>query len=91
MHNDRTNHPPPGRPAAAHHERPQLGVEAGASQPLHAQDHWRVDLAEDWEIGFWSREFACSEHELKKAVHEVGTNAGAVRAYLASQYQQQRS
>lgn len=57
----------------------------------HVQDHWRVDLAQEWEVKFWSREFGCNENELRKAVADVGSNAGAVRAYLASQNQQQRS
>jgi hypothetical protein len=91
MENKRHSHPPPGRPAASYQERVQLGVESGPSGAMHAQDHWRVDLAQDWEIGFWSREFGCKEHELRKAVEEVGSNAGDVRAYLASQNQQQRS
>ena len=91
MENNRQNHPPPGRPNPPHQERAQLGVEIAPPEALHAQDHWRVDLAEDWEVGFWSREFGCDEHELRKAVGEVGSNAGAVRAYLASQRQQQRS
>jgi AraC-like DNA-binding protein len=82
MHNDH-NHPPPGRPAASHSERQQLGVEAGVTGALRAQDHWRVNLAEDWEIGFWSREFGCNEHELRRAVDEVGSNAGAVRDFIA--------
>ena len=72
-------------------ERPQLGVELASSQALRAQDHWRVDLGEDWEIAFWSREFGCTEQDLRHAVAQVGRNAGAVRAYLASQNQQQRS
>jgi hypothetical protein len=83
MHSDR-HHLPPGRPASPHHERHQLAVEAAAPEALHAQDHWRVDLAEDWEIFFWSREFHCNEQDLRKAVGQVGNKAGAVRAYLAS-------
>ena len=66
------------------HQHPQL-------QALHAQDHWRVNLSENWEIRFWSREFGCSEHNLRRAVDAVGSNAGRVRAYLASQDQQHRS
>ena len=48
-----------------------------------AQDHWRVNLAEAWEVAFWSREFGCSESELRKAVESAGSSAGAVRACLA--------
>lgn len=91
MHNDRDKHPPPGRPASSREERQQLGMEAIPQGALRAQDHWRVDVAQDWEIRFWSREFGCSENELKKAVADVGNNAGDVRARLACQDQQHRS
>lgn len=83
MHNQRHNHPPPGRPVTLRREPAHLGVEAGRSTAPQAQDYWRVDLMQDWEIGFWSREFGCSEEELRRAVEHVGSNAGAVRAYLA--------
>lgn len=72
MQNDRTHHP-----------RPQLSLEANHGEAPHAQDHWRVDLAEAWEVSFWSREFNCSESELRQAVKEVGNKAGAVRGYFA--------
>jgi hypothetical protein len=86
------NHSPPGRTQPRERERQQLGMEApGGNEPPHAQDHWRVDLAQDWEIAFWSREFACSEAELKKAVQAVGSTAGAVRAYLAAGHPQPRT
>jgi len=42
-----------------------------------------VNVAEEWEVIFWSREFGCTEDELKGAVEAVGSNAGSVRAYLA--------
>jgi AraC-like DNA-binding protein len=48
----------------------------------HAQDHWRVNVAEAWEIAFWSKEFGCSEAQLRRAVAQAGDTAGAVRAYL---------
>ena len=48
-----------------------------------AQDHWRVNVAEAWEVRFWAREFRCSESELRHAVQAAGAMAGAVRAYLA--------
>jgi len=91
MHDDRHSHPAPGRPIPAHRERSQLGIEAPPSEAPHAQDHWRVDLAEAWELTFWSREFGCTENELRSAVATVGSKAGTVRAYLASQSQQQRT
>jgi AraC-like DNA-binding protein len=52
------------------------------AQAPHAQDYWRVNLAEPWEITFWTREFGCSEAQLKEAVQAVGQSAGAVRRHL---------
>lgn len=73
-------------------ERPHASVEAPGAEPPHAQDHWRVNLTEAWEVAFWSREFGCSEGELRAAVQAVGEKAGAVRAHLASEgHQQQRT
>lgn len=91
MHDDRHSHLAPGRPAPVHHERVQIGLDAPSSEVPRAQDHWRVDLAEDWEVIFWSREFGCTENELRSAVEAVGSKAGAVRAHVTSQSQQQRS
>jgi hypothetical protein len=86
------DHHAPGTPSIPHPEsRAQLGLEAPGSEPPRAQDHWRINLAEEWEVTFWSREFGCLDTELRKAVDAVGTNAGAVRAHLSSQVQQQRS
>lgn len=48
-----------------------------------ARDHWSVNLAESWEVFFWTRELGCSEVELRKAVDAVGKTARDVRAYLA--------
>ena len=89
MH-DRHRHAP-GTPAPHEEPRAQLGLDAPGGEAPHAQDHWRINLGEPWEIAFWSREFGCDPHELRKAVDAVGTNAGAVRGYLASQIQEQRS
>lgn len=50
---------------------------------LRAQDHWRVNLGEPWEIRFWAREFGCTEEELRQAVRAAGDMAGRVRAWLA--------
>lgn len=48
-----------------------------------AQDHWSVNLAERWEIVFWTREFRCTEDDLRHAVAAVGKTAGDVRAHLS--------
>ena len=58
--------------------------------PRHAPDHWSVNLAESWEIAFWTREFHCSEEQLREAVAAVGKTAGDVRSYLQTNNQQIR-
>jgi len=55
-----------------------------------APDHWSVNLAESWEVAFWTRELRCSEEQLRHAVAAVGKTAGQVRAYLQSNNQQTR-
>lgn len=49
-----------------------------------AQDRWSVNVAESWEIFFWTREFRCSEAELRRAVAAVGKSARDVRVHLAN-------
>lgn len=82
----------PGRAPPRHYQE-QARVEADNPEmgTPHAQDHWRVNLAEAWEITFWTREFGCSESQLKEAVQAVGDTAGAVRAHLHDEDQQQRN
>lgn len=72
---------PPGHGAPKGDARPHLSAEAPAGA-LRAQDHWRVNLAEAWEIAFWTRELGCTEAALRKAVEHAGNRAGAVRAFL---------
>jgi len=81
---------PPGRSPPRHYELPRVEAESPGRVPPHAQDHWRVNLAEPWEITFWMREFHCSEEQLKHAVGAVGESAGAVRAHLRDEDQQQQ-
>ena len=47
-----------------------------------APDHWRINLAEPWEITFWSKELECSEIALRVAVETVGTASHDVREFL---------
>jgi AraC-like DNA-binding protein len=91
MNSETRNYPPGRKPAPSHHEQPRVEAEGPDSHPPHAQDHWRVNLAEPWEITFWTREFGCSEWQLHEAVQAVGNSAGAVRAQLAAEDQQQRN
>ena len=57
-------------------------IEAPGPEAPRAQDHWRVNLDEDWERHFWSREFGVSEAELREAVQAVGNLAGSVRSHI---------
>jgi hypothetical protein len=50
---------------------------------IRAPDYWHINLAEEWEVRFWSREFAVSEARLRDAIAKVGTIAGSVRQFLA--------
>jgi hypothetical protein len=72
-----------GRSTPRPEERPSVSAEAPQEEPPRAQDHWRVNLAEAWEVIFWKRQLQCTEGELRKAVQAAGDLAGAVRAYLA--------
>jgi hypothetical protein len=92
MNSESRNQHPPGQPPPPRHERPRVKAQGpdGAGVP-RAQDHWRVNLSEALVMGFWGREFECSEGELKRAVHAVGDCAGAVRAYLLQYRNQQRN
>ena len=47
-----------------------------------APDHWHVNLEEPWEVGFWTREFGCTEQGLREAVKQAGNRAGDIRAYF---------
>jgi uncharacterized protein DUF3606 len=51
---------------------------------LRTYDHWHIDVAEPWEIRFWTREFDCDESTLRRAVNAAGSVAGSVRFYLAT-------
>lgn len=45
-------------------------------------DRGKVNTNEDWEVKYWTTQFACTEDELKAAVSAVGNQATEVRAYL---------
>jgi len=46
------------------------------------QDRARVNVKEDWEVRYWTKEFGCTEAKLKEAVDTVGVMADKVRTYL---------
>jgi len=45
-------------------------------------DFRRVNIYEEHELNYWTKEFRISEKELKVAVMEVGISAEAVKKYL---------
>jgi len=56
---------------------------SGSQRPyMGPSDSWHVDLDEEWELQLWTREFACTETELRAAVAAVGPVAGRVRWHL---------
>jgi hypothetical protein len=49
---------------------------------LIVPDFRRVNIHEEHELNYWTKEFGVSEKELRQAVMEVGTSAEAVKKYL---------
>ena len=84
-------HQQPKNIPAMSQESNRLGLEAPDTGVPHAQDYWRINLREDWEVRFWTREFGCTEDSLREAVRMVGDTAGDVRAHLLAQHQQRRT
>jgi hypothetical protein len=46
----------------------------------------KIDLKRDWEVQYWTRQFGCTESELREAIDEAGTAAAAVKQRLASRH-----
>jgi len=46
------------------------------------QDRSRINVNEEWELRYWTKELGLSPDELRKAVQEAGTSAKAVREHL---------
>jgi hypothetical protein len=47
------------------------------------RDRERVNVGEDYEVSYWTREFNCTEAKLRQAVQAVGPMARDVKAWLA--------
>lgn len=45
-------------------------------------DRDRINVNEDYELQYWTKELGVSADELRDAVKAVGTTAGAVRRHL---------
>jgi hypothetical protein len=51
-------------------------------QQRHQQDRTRINVEQDYEVRYWTREFGITEDELKQAVRAAGTQVETVRRYL---------
>jgi hypothetical protein len=47
-----------------------------------AQDDQRINVNQDYEVRYWTKELGCTEDELKKAVKAVGPMVKDVRKHL---------
>ena len=46
------------------------------------RDRARININEDWEVRYWTKELQVSEEELRAAVAKVGSLSNAVRKEL---------
>ena len=46
------------------------------------QDRSRINVNEDWEVRYWTKELGVSKEELEKAVQQAGPSVSAVRQHL---------
>lgn len=46
------------------------------------QDRFRINLHEDWEVAYWTRELGVSREQLEQAVKQAGPSVTAVKQYL---------
>lgn len=48
------------------------------------RDRSKINMQEDFEVKYWTKELGVSKEELQKAVDKVGNSAAAVRKELAA-------
>lgn len=48
------------------------------------QDRSKINMHEDYEVRYWTRELGVTREQLQRAVDEVGNSAAAVRKELAA-------
>jgi hypothetical protein len=46
------------------------------------QDRTRINVHEDWEVAYWTRELGVDKARLQQAVQAVGPAVSAVKKYL---------
>jgi 3-oxoacyl-[acyl-carrier-protein] synthase III len=49
-----------------------------------SQDRSKINMHEDYEVKYWTKELGVSKEKLQKAVDKVGNSAAAVRKELAA-------
>ena len=49
-----------------------------------SQDRSKINMHEDHEVKYWTKELGVSKERLQKAVDKVGNSAAAVRKELAA-------
>jgi hypothetical protein len=49
-----------------------------------APDRSKINMHEDYEVKYWTKELGMSKEELQKAVDKVGNSASAVRKELSA-------
>ena len=48
------------------------------------QDRSKINMHEEYEVKYWTKELGVSKEKLQKAVDKVGNSAAAVRKELAA-------
>jgi 3-oxoacyl-[acyl-carrier-protein] synthase III len=49
-----------------------------------SQDRSKINMHEDYEVKYWTKELGVSKEKLQNAVDKVGNSAAAVRKELAA-------
>jgi hypothetical protein len=49
-----------------------------------APDRSKINMHEDYEVKYWTKELGVSKEELQKTVNKVGNSASAVRKELSA-------
>ena len=49
-----------------------------------AADRSKINMSEDYEVKYWTKELGISKEQLRKTVDKVGNSAAAVRKELGS-------
>ena len=55
---------------------------ADNKQNRGAQDRARINMTEDYEVSYWTKELGVSREQLADAVKKVGVSVSAIRAEL---------